>query len=83
MHVRHDLPALRSAVDAHAVAALNFQLLLSIVGLVGWITACIWVGWLFVGAAWLLGTIVGILAGVSANDGKFYQYPFNNLQLIK
>ena len=70
-------------VRAHAVAALNFQLVLSIVGLIGWVTACVWVGWLFLVAAWLLGVIVGIIAGVNANDGKFYQYPFSSLQLIK
>ena len=70
-------------VRAHALAALNFQLLLSIVGAVGWITACLFVGWFFLAAALLLGVVVGLIAGVAANEGRFYQYPLSNLQLVR
>jgi uncharacterized Tic20 family protein len=69
-------------VRAHAVAALNFQLLLSIVGAVGWITACFIIGFFIAGAAAIVGIVFGILAGVKANEGQFYTYPFN-ISLIK
>ncbi|MFE9206243.1 DUF4870 domain-containing protein [Micromonospora sp. NPDC007230] len=69
-------------VRQHAVAALNFQLLWSIVGLVGWILSCILIGFLGVGAAVILGVVFGILAGVKANEGQLYQYPMS-LSLIK
>lgn len=64
-------------VRAHAVAALNFQLLWSIVGVVGWLLACIVIGFLAVGLAVALGVIFGIVAGVKANDGQLYQYPLS------
>ena len=69
-------------VRAHAVAALNFQLLVSIVGIVGWFTICFFIGFLFILAAVVVGAIFGILAGVKANEGQFYQYPFT-LPLVK
>ena len=69
-------------VRAHAVAALNFQLLLSIIGAVGWITACFVVGFVILAVSSLLGIIFGIIAGVRANEGQFYQYPFK-VSLVK
>jgi uncharacterized Tic20 family protein len=64
-------------VRAHAVAALNFQLLWTIVGVVGWIFTCILIGFFGVIAAMLLGVIFGIIAGVKANEGGFYSYPLS------
>lgn len=69
-------------VRAHAVAALNFQLLWSIIAVVGYILAIcgslIIVGAIFFVvpvAALLVGVIFGIIGGVKANEGTPYQYP--------
>jgi uncharacterized Tic20 family protein len=64
-------------VRAHAVAALNFQLLWSIVAVVGWLTACIIIGFLIWPIAMLIGIIFGVLAGVKANEGQLYKYPLS------
>src|SRR6266540_3235397 len=69
-------------VRAHAVGALNFQLLLSIIGIVGWSTVCIVIGFIIWPIVMILGIIFGIIAGLRANEGGFYQYPFN-ISLIK
>jgi uncharacterized protein len=69
-------------VRAHAVGALNFQLLLSIIGVIGWITACFVLGFIIWPIATLLGVIFGIIAGMRANEGQFYQYPFN-ISIVK
>lgn len=69
-------------VRAHAVAALNFQLLWSIVGIVGWMLFCIVIGWFGILAAMAMGIIFGIVAGLRANEGQFYRYPAS-INLVK
>jgi uncharacterized Tic20 family protein len=69
-------------VRAHAVAALNFQLLWSIIAVIGYITMCILIGFIIVPIAWLVATIIGIIAGVKANDGQYYRYPMS-ISMIK
>jgi len=69
-------------VRAEAVKALNFQILWSIIAIVGWVLTCILVGF-FVGiAAWAIATIFGIVAGVKANNNEPYNYPMT-VSLIK
>ncbi len=69
-------------VRAEAVKALNFQILWSIIAVVGWVLTCIVVGF-FVGlAAWAIATIFGIIAGVKANNNEPYNYPMT-VSLIK
>jgi uncharacterized Tic20 family protein len=67
---------------AHAIAALNFQLLWSIIGIVGWLTACILIGFVIWPIALLIGLIFGILGGVKANEGQLYRYPLS-ITMIK
>ncbi|GAA3960840.1 hypothetical protein Aau02nite_39390 [Amorphoplanes auranticolor] len=70
------------AVRAEAVKALNFQILWSIIAVVGWVLTCIVIGF-FVGiAAWAIATIFGIVAGVKANNNEPYNYPMT-VSLIK
>lgn len=69
-------------VRAHAVAALNFQILWTIITVVGYITMCILIGFLIVPIAWLVATIVGVIAGVKANEGQLYRYPLS-ISMIK
>jgi len=67
---------------AHAVAALNFQLVWSIVGVIGWALVCILIGFIGVAAASIMGIVFGIIAGLRANEGQLYKYPMS-VSLIK
>jgi uncharacterized Tic20 family protein len=69
-------------VRAHAVAALNFQLLWSIVALIGYATICVAIGLIIFPIAILLQLIFGIVAGVKANEGQLYRYPLT-INMIK
>lgn len=69
-------------VRAHAVQALNFQILWSIIAIIGYITICVVVGIFIAIAAWLVAVIFGIVAGVKANNGEFYNYPMS-IKLVK
>ncbi len=69
-------------VRAHAVAALNFQLLWSVIAVVITIVStCLTVfivGFIMYGLLvipWLVGTICGVIAGVKAANGEPYRYP--------
>lgn len=69
-------------VRSESLKALNFQILWSIVGVIGWATACIGIGFILTAAAWLLGIIFGIIAGVKASNNEPYNYPMS-VQFIK
>jgi uncharacterized protein len=69
-------------VRAHAIAALNFQLLWSIISVVGWLTVCIAIGFIIWPIAMIIGIIFGILGGVKANEGQLYTYPLS-VSMIK
>jgi len=69
-------------VRAHAVAALNFQIVVSIVAVIGYITSCIVIGIFIFIAAMIVGIIFGVLAGLKANEGQTYKYPFS-VALVK
>jgi hypothetical protein len=82
---KHEIPS----VEAHGKAALNFQLTILIVVVAGAAAAVplsfICIGYMFIPvviAAWLCGIILPIIAGVKANDGIPYKYPFS-FDLIK
>jgi uncharacterized Tic20 family protein len=78
-------------VKEHAKAALNFFIPISAVAAVlfvgGFCQGLLHLGlidllvgavlWLLHIAVWLLGTIFGIVAGVKANEGTLYKYPFS------
>jgi uncharacterized protein len=63
-------------VRAHALQALNFQILWSIIGFVSLIIGCFL---LFIPtlAVMAIGIIFGIIAGVKANEGQLYKYPMS------
>lgn len=76
-------------VRAHAAAALNFFVPISVASVVLYIVrSCVGslhlsilgtlinaVLWLALIAVWLGGTIFGIVAGIKANQGALYKYP--------
>ncbi|HTF12659.1 MAG TPA: DUF4870 domain-containing protein [Asanoa sp.] len=69
-------------VRAHAVAALNFQIVWAIVAVIGWATACLVIGFIIFPIATLIAVIFGIIAGVKANEGQLYRYPLS-VSIIK
>ena len=77
------------SVDAHGKAALNFQITMLIAGLVTgaamFVGMLICVGWLLFPVLILIGIaalIFPIIAGIKANNGEDYKYPFS-FELIK
>jgi len=77
------------SVDVHGKAALNFQITVALAALasviVGFVLMIICVGWLFIALAILIGLaglIFAIIAGIKANNGEDYKYPFS-FQFIK
>jgi len=62
-------------VRQHAVAALNFQLLWSIIGVVCWVLICVVLGGVLIAIVVIIGIVFGVIAGVKANDGQLYKYP--------
>jgi len=71
-------PYLRS----ESVKALNFQILWTIVGVIGWATTCIGIGFIVIAAAWLMSVVFGVIAGVKASNNEPYNYPMT-VQIIK
>jgi hypothetical protein len=72
------------SVDVHGKAALNFQLTVTIALLVGLAAAFILsffcVGYLLFPVVMLIGLaglIFSIIAGIKANNGEDYQYPYS------
>jgi hypothetical protein len=77
------------SVDVHGKAALNFQITATIAA-IAVVLACIVLsffcfGWLLIPAVALVGLaalVFTIIAGVKANNGEEYQYPFS-FQFVK
>jgi len=69
-------------VRAHAIAALNFQLLWSIITVICWILVCALIGLILAPIAAIIAIIFGIIGGVKANDGQLYNYPMS-ISIIK
>jgi uncharacterized Tic20 family protein len=77
------------SVNVHGKAALNFQITVTIVCVVGWIVATILtfirIGFLLYPVVMLValaGLVFAIIAGIKANNGEDYKYPFS-FQIIK
>jgi uncharacterized Tic20 family protein len=79
-----------AAAQAHAKAALNFQIPISIAGAILWVLhsgagslpfgAGVVIGgllWLLQLAVAAIGTIFGVVAGIKASEGALYAYPLN------
>lgn len=69
-------------LNDQAREALNFQITLLIIYVVGTILTVILIGALINLVAWLTCIILSILAALKANEGVAYRYPFA-LRLIK
>ncbi len=69
-------------VDDQAKEALNFQISMSIYGLVGWLLTLILIGWVILGLLIIANIILVLRAASRARKGDAYRYPFN-LRLVK
>jgi len=72
------------SVEVHGKAALNFQLTVLIAAAVvfaaGFVLTFIVIGFFLIPVAILIvlcGVVFGIIAGIKANEGKDYQYPYS------
>ncbi|MDT4986199.1 MAG: uncharacterized protein QOI74_293 [Micromonosporaceae bacterium] len=64
------------AVRAHAVAALNFQILWSIIGIVAYLIGC-FAAFIPTFIVTVIGIVFGVIAGIKANEGQLYRYPMS------
>lgn len=64
-------------IRAHAATALNFQITLVIVFVVGFVTSLILIGFFVIIAAYVLNLVFSIMAAVAANQGQYYTYPLS------
>lgn len=62
-------------VRAEAVKALNFQVVWSIVGLIGWFTVCFFIGVILIPLAMIIQIVFGVIAALKASNGEPYNYP--------
>lgn len=68
-------------VDRQGKAALNFQLSLTIYAIIAGLLVIILVGFVLLGAIFLYGLIMTIVASVKSSNGERFEYPLS-LQLI-
>jgi uncharacterized Tic20 family protein len=78
----HKDKADKAWLNDQAKEALNFQITLLIIYVVGTILTVILIGALINLVAWIACIILSILAALKANEGVAYRYPFA-LRLIK
>ena len=62
-------------VATEAKEALNLQLTLFVGMVVSLILTLVCIGWAMLLVFWLYGLVYGIIAGISAYEGKPYRYP--------
>jgi uncharacterized Tic20 family protein len=73
----------RSAfVDDQGKESLNFQITVVIAYVVASVLAVLLIGFLLYPIIWLASLVLCIMAGIAANRGERYRYPFT-LRLIK
>lgn len=62
-------------IRSHAMTALNFQLTVLIVTVVGTALTAIFIGFLVLFAVFVLNIVFSIMAALAANRGQYYSYP--------
>ena len=72
----------KSFLNDQSKEALNFQITLLFVYIVGTVLTVILIGALINLAAWIACIVLSIVAGLAANKGQAYRYPFA-IRLIK
>lgn len=66
-------------VDDQGKEALNFQLTILIIHLLGFVVVVVSCGFLFFVplVPWVLQLVFGIIGAMKAKEGEFYRYPFS------
>ncbi|WP_353809806.1 DUF4870 domain-containing protein [Agromyces sp. SYSU T00194] len=64
-------------VREHTATALNFQITMTIAGIIGSILVIVFVGILILIAVYVLIIVFSIIAAVAANKGQPYSYPLS------
>ncbi|MFP4171875.1 MAG: DUF4870 domain-containing protein [Candidatus Hydrogenedentota bacterium] len=64
-------------VDDQGKEAVNFQILLSVIGIVIGLLMFVGIGVFLYPILFVVLLVFAILAGVKANSGEYYRYPFN------
>src|SRR5215217_7352878 len=63
-------------VREHSVESLNFQITIFIAAVVASITLCVGIGFILLPIVGIVALVFSILAGLKANEGQLYKYPF-------
>ncbi|MCY1297431.1 hypothetical protein D9M70_468700 [compost metagenome] len=63
-------------VDAQGKEALNFQITVSLAALVCFLLMLVVIGFLLLGLLGIAALVLTVIAGVKANEGQDYRYPF-------
>lgn len=69
-------------VDDQGRESLNFQISMTLYGIVAGILTLILIGWVLLGILWIANLALVIIAASKADKGEAYRYPFN-LRLIR
>ncbi len=69
-------------VDDQGKESLNFQISMTLYGIVAGILTLILIGWVLLALLWVASLILVVIAASKANQGEAYRYPFN-LRLIR
>ena len=69
-------------IDDQGKESVNFQILMSILLIVSALLICVVVGFFILPVVGLVSLIFSIIAGIKANGGEAYRYPFN-IRFIK
>ena len=69
-------------IDDQGKEALNFQITVGIIYVIGVVAWCLVIPPLIASATWIAAIVFSIIAAIKASEGKSYRYPFT-LRLIK
>ena len=69
-------------VKDQATEALNFQITLAIAWVISFVLIFVVIGLLLLPVVWIVSIVLSIMAGMAANRGEAYRYPFA-LRLVK
>ena len=62
-------------LDKHGRECLNFQISLTIYGIVSGLLSIVFIGFILLPIVIITGIILTVIAAVKANEGKNYRYP--------
>jgi uncharacterized Tic20 family protein len=64
-------------VEKHAKEALNFQIIVAIAFIASMVLSCAGIGFFLIPIVTIASLVFSIIAGLEANKGNEYKYPFN------